>query len=159
LKTFSKKLYEGMFLVDSALAASDWDSIIATIRTILEKGKAEVISIRKWTETKLAYEINHKSRGTYILCYFRVEGPKVSNIEREIRLSEKIMRALILNADHMTQEDMEKDTPAKLAEKRLQESSVEPTTPIADDVEEDVVNEEVVVDAIEAEIDDEESKK
>ena len=35
------KLYEGMFLVDSALASADWDGILAVIRRILEKAKTE----------------------------------------------------------------------------------------------------------------------
>ncbi len=122
MKTVVKRLYEGMFLVDSALAASDWDGINAAIKTILEKAEAEIISIRKWNECRLAYEINRKSRGTYILTYFRVDGDKISGIERDVQLSERLMRVLILNAEHMTQTDVEKDTPATLAEKKVAEA-------------------------------------
>ena len=122
MKTVVKRLYEGMFLVDSALAASDWDGINAAIKTILEKAEAEIISIRKWNECRLAYEINRKSRGTYILTYFRVDGDKISGIERDVQLSEQLMRVLILNAEHMTQAEVEKETPATLAEKKVAEA-------------------------------------
>ena len=48
METVAKnKLYEGMFLVDSSKTGADWDGIIATIRTILEKSGAEIDSIRK----------------------------------------------------------------------------------------------------------------
>jgi len=39
-----------MFLVDSARAASDWDGINGAIKKILEKAKAEVVSMRKWDD-------------------------------------------------------------------------------------------------------------
>ncbi len=117
METVAKnKLYEGMFLIDSSQAGADWDGIIAAIRTILEKAEAEIDSIRKWDERRLAYDIKGKSRGTYILSYFRVDGGKIQDIERSVRLSEKIMRVLILSAERQRPEDIEKDTPATKVE-------------------------------------------
>ena len=112
-----KKLYEGMFLIDSALANTDWDGIIKAITTILEKAEAEIVSIKKWDERKLTYDIKRVSRGTYILCYFKAAGKKVHEIEKSVQLSEQIMRALILNAEEMSAADIEKETPAAMAEK------------------------------------------
>jgi small subunit ribosomal protein S6 len=112
-----KKLYEAMFLVDSA-QASDWDKVIAALEAVLQKADSEIVSIRKWDDRKLAYEIEGKARGTYILCYFRADGRKVQEIERAVQLSEQIMRVLILSAEAMSEEDIEKDTPAMKAEKQ-----------------------------------------
>ena len=128
-----RKLYEAMFLIDSAEAASDWDGINATIRTILEKAEAEIVSTRKWSECKLAYEIDHKTRGTYILVYFRADGGKIAQIERDVRLCERIMRVLILNAEAMGQEGIEqeenevgeKDTPVVQPENHSQKIAQE----------------------------------
>jgi small subunit ribosomal protein S6 len=118
LKTVAKKtMYEGMFLVDSARAGADWDGIIETIKKILERAEAEIVSIRKWDDRRLAYEVQHVGRGTYILTYFRADGQHIQGIEKAVQLSEKILRVLILNAEHMTEEDMEKDTPSIKAEK------------------------------------------
>jgi small subunit ribosomal protein S6 len=118
LKTAIKnKLYEGMFLVDSAQAGADWDGVIAAIRTILSRAKAEVVSIRKWDDRRLAYGIKGKTRGTYILCYFKADGERIRGIEKAVQLSEKIMRVLILSAEQLTAEDIEKDTPATKVER------------------------------------------
>ncbi len=106
-----------MFLVDSAVAASDWEGINSFIKSILEKAEAQIISIRKWDERKLTYDIDKKSRGTYILCYFTAPTLKISQIERDIRLSERIMRVLILRGEHLTKEDMEKETPLMIAQR------------------------------------------
>ena len=107
-----KKMYEGMFLIDSAQAAADWDGSIAAITKILEKADAEIVSIKKWDERKLAYPIKGQSRGTYILCYFKADGQKIHEVEKSVQLSEQIIRAMILNAEKITAEDMEKETPA-----------------------------------------------
>jgi small subunit ribosomal protein S6 len=112
LKTVAARLYEGMFLVDSALAASDWQGVNDTIRSVLEKAGAEIVSVNKWDERKLAYDIRGKSRGTYILAYFRIDGPKVAQIERAAQLSEDIMRVLILSVEDLDEQYIKKESPA-----------------------------------------------
>jgi len=123
LKTAAKKLYEAMFLVDSAQAGSDWDGVLATIKSILQKAEAEVVSLKKWADKRLAYEIDHKTKGTYILCYFRADGKRIGDIERDVQLSERIMRVLILNAEKQTLEGVEKDTSVMPAEKQKAEAA------------------------------------
>ena len=118
METGVKKLYEGMFLIDPAEATKDWDGIIELIGKILAKADAEIVSIRKWDERPLAYTIKKCNRGTYILAYFRADGQKIRDVERELQLSERIMRALILKAEHLTEEEIAKDTPATRAEKQ-----------------------------------------
>jgi small subunit ribosomal protein S6 len=121
-----------MFLVDSALAAADWEGVVSTVRTILERAEAEIVSLRKWDERKLVYDISGKSRGTYVLSYFRAEGNRIRDIERDVQLSEKVMRALILNTEQMTPEDIEKETSAIKAEKdKGKQESVEETVSAA----------------------------
>ena len=150
MKTITKRLYEGMFLVDSAQAAADWDGVIGAIETILKKSKVEIVSIRKWDECQLAYEIEHKRRGTYILTYFRSDGGKIGNIERDVQLSERVMRVLILKADHMCQEDIDKPTPAMVAEKRAEDSLAKAAEIAA---AEEAAEKAAIVDAIETEVD------
>ncbi len=123
METIAKKLYEGMFLVDSAEAAADWDKVETSIKNILGRAEVEIVSAKKWDERKLAYEIGGKSRGTYILCYFRADGERIRDIERDVQLSELIMRVLILSAEHITQEGVEKETPAMLVERQKREAA------------------------------------
>ncbi len=99
METVAKRLYEGMFLVDSAQAAADWEGTLSFINNILQRADAEVVSMRKWQERKLAYDIDHKTRGTYILCYFNASGERIAGIEKDVLLSEKVMRVLILTTE------------------------------------------------------------
>jgi small subunit ribosomal protein S6 len=119
LENVTKRLYEALFLVDSAEAASDWQGINDHVKKIIERNEAEILSIRKWDERPLAYPIMGRKRGTYILVYFNALCVKLGAIERDAQLSERILRVIILRGDHITPEDMAKDTPAILAEKHL----------------------------------------
>ena len=120
-----KKMYEGMFLVDSAKAASDWDGVNAAIDKILEKAGAEIVSMRKWDDRRLAYDIRGTGRGTYLLYYFKVDGGEIQGIEKSVQLSENIIRVLILNTERMTKEDIERDTPATKAKKEKEKAVAE----------------------------------
>lgn len=118
MDTAVKRLYEGLFLVDSGQAAADWDGVISAIEKILKRADAEVLTIKKWDERKLAYDVEGKARGTYILVYFKGDTSKIGSIERDVQLSENIMRVLILRTEKMSQKEMAKEVPFEIAEKR-----------------------------------------
>lgn len=129
MDTVTKRLYEAMFLVDSSLAAQDWDGILGTIEGILKRAEAEIVTLRKWGDKRLAYEIDHKARGTYILCYFRADGGRIGDIEKDVQLSERIMRVLILSTEGRPPQDIEKDAAETLAEGHEDEAA-QPTEEI-----------------------------
>ena len=119
LETDVKRLYEGMFLVDSGVAAPNWDGVVESIKKVLDRAGAEMVSLQKWDERSLAYPVAGKSRGTYILTYFHAEPGRISGIERDVQLSESLMRVLILRTDKMGHDDMDKKTPAQKAEEAV----------------------------------------
>lgn len=100
-----KYYYEAMFLLSQSVAA-DLSGAIAHINEVLSRGHAEVLAMKKWDERRLAYEIRGQKRGMYILAYFKAPGVDVAHIERDVNLSEKILRAQILRVEHLTEEQM-----------------------------------------------------
>jgi small subunit ribosomal protein S6 len=99
--------YEGMFL----LPAGDVEAAIKLVRGVIEKHAGTIMVIKKWDERKLAYEIGTHKRGLYILAYFSAPGSIVAQIERDVTLSENILRVLVTKADHMNVEEMNKVEP------------------------------------------------
>ncbi len=136
MESVTKRLYEAMFLVDSAEAAADWDGINEHIKKVFERNDAKVVSIRKWDERPLAYEIMGRNRGTYVLVYFNSPSDRIASIERDSQLSERIIRVLILRADHVTKEDIGEKTPAVMAEKKAQKPADSQESPVVDYEEE-----------------------
>jgi len=100
------RLYEAMFLVDTGDAAQ-WDDLTGHLEHILTRAGAEVIGITRWDERKLAYPVGKHKRGTYVLAFFATgEGSGVTEIEHACQLSEKVIRMLVLRADHFKVSDM-----------------------------------------------------
>jgi ribosomal protein S6 len=99
-KQANTRLYEGMFLVSSSRAARDWEGTLKTIRTILERADCRIVSMDKWDERRLAYDIKGHGRGTYILSFFEADARKIKGIERDVLLSDRILRALILRGNY-----------------------------------------------------------
>lgn len=91
------KYYEAMFLLEPAIATTDWDKAMGEIKRILEKHKAEIISLDKWGERKLAYTIRKSARGTYVLVYFKSPGEAIPKIRIDCQISDIIIRMLILS--------------------------------------------------------------
>lgn len=97
--------YECMFLLSQAVAA-DLAGALEHINGLLGRAKAEVLAMRKWDERRLAYEIDKQKRGVYILCYFKAPANLMSHFERDCNLSEKILRVMILRADHLSPDEI-----------------------------------------------------
>ena len=97
--------YEVMFLAGQA-AAAQLGSLVEHIDEIVRRANGEFIALRKWDERRLAYEIDKQKRGVYFLAYLRCAGDQIAHIERDVAISDRIMRVLITRADHLTLEEM-----------------------------------------------------
>lgn len=109
--------YEGMFLFDPTFGAA-FENCEGEIRRIMDRAGAEILFCKKWDERRLAYKIEGRKRGVYVLVYFMAPPLKVSGIERDAQLSENVLRLLVLRAEGVTPEMMEKsmDTQRREAE-------------------------------------------
>jgi small subunit ribosomal protein S6 len=97
--------YEAMFLM-GPMGSAEPEGSINLCRGIVERHGGQVILIKKWDERKLAYEIGGQKRGTYIIAFFRAEGTANAGIERDVKLSEDILRVMVLKADHLNEQEM-----------------------------------------------------
>ena len=98
--------YEAMFLFGQA-AAQDLEGALNQVRQIVERHGGQVIVLKRWDERKLAYEIKKQKRGTYVICYYSGPGESVSAIERDVNLSDNVLRVMLTKADHLNQKEME----------------------------------------------------
>lgn len=98
-------VYEAMFLANQA-AASSFGDLIAHINNLFERAGAEVVAMKKWDERRLAYEIDKQKRGVYILAYFTCPTDMVAHLERDVQISDQILRVLVTSAEHLTEEEI-----------------------------------------------------
>ena len=105
-KVIGERQYEAMFLFPPP-GTVDVDGMINNAKGIIERHGGKVTHIKKWDERKLAYEIKRQKRGTYIISYFTAPGPAIAAIERDVNLSEDVLRVLVTDAAHLNQKEME----------------------------------------------------
>jgi small subunit ribosomal protein S6 len=98
------KLYEAMFVMD-VQASTDNQAMEGEIRRVLGRAEAEILICRRWEDRRLAYEIDGRKRGSYWLVYFNCPPEKVVGIERDVQLSEKVLRVLVLRAEEIPQSE------------------------------------------------------
>lgn len=95
-ETKAKYLYEGMFLLNSNQYASDPEKTVGDVIKILEKAGASITAHRPWQEGRLAYEIENQRKGLHYLVMFEMPGDGVKKVTRAVKLSNLILRHLII---------------------------------------------------------------
>jgi len=95
-----------MFLLDTNKVAGDVQAAAQQLHGLLERNHAEILASRPWDERRLAYPVKNHKKGLYYLTYFRSEGKNLINIERDVALSELILRQLTIRIDPKLVEPM-----------------------------------------------------
>jgi len=122
-------LYEGMFLLDNAVVREDWKKAKAIVSDAVAKHGGAVQTSRRFDERRLAYTIRGKNRATYLLAYFEIGGDGLPALRRELELSERVLRYLILRVEQIPGPELE------LSQAENAEGFVVPTPPQDDVVE------------------------
>jgi small subunit ribosomal protein S6 len=109
-KSDEGKQYEAMFLFPPP-GVTDVEGMVKIAQGIIERHGGKIQLIKKWDERKLAYEVKKQKRGTYIVAFYKGPGASVGAIERDVNLSEEVLRVLVTQADHLNEAEMAKVEP------------------------------------------------
>jgi len=91
-----RNLYEAMYIVDPALNEQEVESVTERLKSeIVEKG-GEIVDVQHLGKKRLAYPIEKKKDGFYLLLYFRLAPDRLSELKGDYRLADSILRFLIL---------------------------------------------------------------
>lgn len=136
--------YEAMFVFDPTFG-NPFEKCEAEVSRLMERAGAQILHCRKWDERRLAFRIKGRKRGIYVLVYFEGPPDKIAPMERDAKLSEHILRLLVLRADHVTHETMEQ-TPAPDAQERVGPAGKTEKAPASAPVVKDKPQEKIVAD-------------
>lgn len=88
--------YELIFLVDAALPKEELNSLIEKIQNFLEQREGVVDNVRVSDVRRLAYEIKKRTHGIYVVFNFWLKPNLVTELERMLRLEERILRHMVI---------------------------------------------------------------
>ena len=88
--------YEGMFIIKPDISQSDQDKAIDSIKKSIAKAGGKTSLSENWGKRRLAYAIKKYSEGVYYRFEFEIEPKSISDLKRDYKLNEDIIRELII---------------------------------------------------------------
>lgn len=95
--------YELLTIFSASLSDEDKDKIVEKYKGLMEKdgGKVEVVNkAAPWGLRKLAYPINYKNEGYYVLYNFEAPASVAQNVVSLMRIDENVLRQMCLRQDN-----------------------------------------------------------
>ena len=93
------KAYEIMYIINPTVLEEGRDAVMAKVNAILTNAGATVAKTEKWGERKLAYPIDKKKTGFYVLVTLEMDGTNLVEVERRLNITEEVMRYIIVKKD------------------------------------------------------------
>ena len=93
------KKYELMFIINPTILEEGREAVITKVNNILAGAGATVLKSEKWGERKLAYPIDKKKTGFYVLTTLEMDGTKLTEVESKLNITEEVMRYIVVKND------------------------------------------------------------
>lgn len=88
--------YELLYIIDNDLAEEAKEALIAKLNGIVTDNGGSVETVDKWGTKKLAYPINFKNEGYYVLVNFTAPATLPSELERVMRITDGVVRFMVI---------------------------------------------------------------
>ena len=89
------KKYEMLYILSTELSDEAKEEIIAKFESVVKENGGNVEKVHKWGVKKLAYPINYKEDGYYVLMTFECDVNLITELKRVARITDGILRRLI----------------------------------------------------------------
>ena len=86
--------YELIYIIDTALDEEARKALITRVSETISQNGGEIEVVEEWGKRRLAYEINDKPDGHYVLLRYTANPEVPKEIERILEISDDILRYL-----------------------------------------------------------------
>jgi small subunit ribosomal protein S6 len=91
--------YEITYILRPGLEDAEADERAGAIAEIVRGQGGQVVAIEKLGKKRLAYEIGNARDGFYVAMRFSSEPAAAKELERQLKLHEDVLRALLVHLD------------------------------------------------------------
>ena len=81
------------------LSSMQFNSTIDKVKLIIEKSNGTIENVDIWGKKKLAYEINKKTEGYFVLINFESSEDFPKELDRNFRIMDSVIRHIIVKRD------------------------------------------------------------
>ena len=124
------RIYEELFIVRPDAPEEEIDAYIEQVKQLITTGGGTIDKVDKWGVRKLAYRVEKRSEGFYILIQFSAVPTVVKEVERRMRVTDLVMKWITVRIDEKLKK-LEKRTKRreKRAKRRPPVERVAPAAP------------------------------
>lgn len=97
--------YELVLVIDPELSGEDQKKLLAKVQKIVEDLKGKVEKKDEWGRKELAYPIKKKNLGYYFLLAIKLPPEAPAQVDKKLKLEEKIIRYLLVKKEWAKEEN------------------------------------------------------
>lgn len=114
-----KRTYEIVFIVDPDAEDAEVMRLTEAAQKIITDQGGSIVKTEMMGRRQLAYEINHRRDGVYVLLEVEGSGAEIAELERRMRVNDRILRYMTIRVDEDRRRAQKlKDRRARKAERR-----------------------------------------
>ena len=87
--------YEVVYIIDPAQGEEGIANNVANFKALAEQN-GSAVEVEEWGTRKLAYPINFKTEGYYVLMSFTSEPTFPRELSRKLRIADGVMRSMVV---------------------------------------------------------------
>lgn len=88
--------YEMLYILDNDLSDEMKEKLVNKFNDVIVNANGTIDTVDKWGTKKLAYDINYKSEGYYVLINFKANSDLPNELERVMRITDGVVRFIVL---------------------------------------------------------------
>ena len=88
--------YEVMYVIYTAIDETARTNLISRFSDLVVKNGGKVDRVDEWGKRRLAYAINYKTEGYYVLMYITAPSDLPRELERNLQISDSVLRYLVV---------------------------------------------------------------
>ena len=125
------RIYEELFIIRPDATDEEIDPLVEQVSGIVTGSGGNVEKTEKWGVRRLAYRIQKRSEGNYILLQFTAGPDTVKEIERRLRVSDLVLKFITVRIDEKMKriEKRKKAREKRAARRPAPQAVTAPATP------------------------------
>ena len=111
------RYYETLYIINPNLSDDENSEVISKFNDLVARKKGVAVKIDEWGKRTLAYSIKKFNKGFYVLLQYCGDGSIVAEVERGMKLDERILQYQTVKLS----DDVDPDELVAMAEKEKQD--------------------------------------
>jgi small subunit ribosomal protein S6 len=124
------RIYEELFIIRPDAVDEEITPIVEQIRGIITTAGGTVDKEERWGVRKLAYRVQKRNEGFYVLLQFSTDPQTVKEIERRLRVNDSVLKFLTVRIDEKLKKiEKRRKEREKRAARRPAQAAAMPSAP------------------------------